>query len=261
MTARLTIPMAFSHSKGDIVTFLDADDEWFVDRLERVVEAFHSGAGRVGLVQHPLRVVSQHGVTLATRFPYFLESGWLLPKALAGENLGLATATGISLHAQVASLVFPLPDSFRSWADRLIADRAAFVTETLCLREVLGIYRQHGRNTTGYIGVATIEEAKSQVDKLKALSEEHKSFIRSWIPDADTSHLGKEAIGTALCFLSLISGEYLSYKKLRKLVNSKRAVLWYLLFLMPRPLGLHTYLLWRKSPLKLTSIVRTRAGK
>lgn len=243
---------ALEQAKGDIVTFLDADDEWYSNRLKAVVDTFFAEP-EVGVVVHHLRVEEETGKCILPFYPRELDKGWLLPKALRGEQINLPPSSAIALHKTVCELIFPLPSSFRSWADRLLVERASFISRVAAINTVLGIYRQHRSNLTGYAGPSSPEIAQHHLLLLRNLLLDHEAFISRFYSKEklDTSYLGREVVGTALCVERLLMGKKFSYKELRARLNPKRALAWRLLFSLPSPLAKGLYLFWRKKGLSI----------
>lgn len=74
--AASALNVAFSHSRGDIVCLLDADDIFERDKVARVVEAMR--IQRCGVLVHPLLVIDGDGAVIQ-RKPAFggFQSGWI----------------------------------------------------------------------------------------------------------------------------------------------------------------------------------------
>lgn len=241
---------AYSSSRGEIIALLDADDEWYPARLERVVRLFEK-LSDVGLISHPLLVVDEVGRVLKPRHPRYLDQGWLLPNILKGPHPYISPASGLSIRREVAEQIFPLPDNFRSLADWVVAERAAIVTLVASIDEVLGIYRQHQSNLTGYRGPSSLDEVSKRIQKVKKALRDRESFIKLKHPSLQFSSSDWEFhnIGALYCYETLLMGKRLAYKEIRRWCTKKQAILWTLLFQLPIPISRALYQFWRTNPL------------
>ncbi len=110
---------AYRESQGEIICILDADDTWINIKLEKVVEAFKSEPQN-GFVIHNVITIDGEGnfIKLAPKYKE-LASGWMAESAL--ENGGfidnMPPASALSLRSEIAKLIFPLNESFRTNAE------------------------------------------------------------------------------------------------------------------------------------------------
>jgi hypothetical protein len=171
---------AYGLARGHVVALLDADDVWLPERLASTVRAF-MGNSSAGMVVHPVRAQDSSGRVVKARHPWRSDLGWLGPAIVRGEEPRLPPCSGISLHGQVAELVFPLPREFRSWADRIVQERAALLAPVAGIDEVQAIYQLHGSNLTGLAGPSTIDELKKVHDLYRRVWAARSEFLaRRW---------------------------------------------------------------------------------
>ena len=145
--------LAFSHSRGEIVCLLDADDSFAATKLEVVVRAFRDNT-QTGIVNHDLILMDGDG--RRTGISRFSQEGYLGPE-IPTLKLGLPMpqASGLSFRREVLQEIFPLPeDTFRSCADWAIAYAAAYLTNTSRVPAALAQYRIHGSNLSGSTSTA-----------------------------------------------------------------------------------------------------------
>lgn len=236
---------AFFASKGNIVSILDADDMWFSDRLARVKDAFLSEP-QAGFVYHRLRIVDENGKTLRV-FPKtsLLVNGWVLPQLNQRWVAPVAPASSISLHRSVAEQVFPLPEAFRSLADAVVAARSAVIAVCKSMPEPLGIWQQHGDNTTGY-AKTKVEGIERYISMSKRVLDDMVSFAKKYYPlfQADLSFFERQSLGLMICMHALYSGKTMAMNEIRLYRPSHRALIWYVLFKLPRPLAVKIHQYW-----------------
>ena len=140
-------------SRGTILCFLDADDFYYREKVEQVVERFsnYGTNSRPLMVHHRLALKSEKGEDLngqtigrthesplnvynyAKRYRYFYYP--------AGPT------TGLSINRLLADRLFPIPeDGVRVSADDFLVRGAALVGELFSMNDVLAGYRLHDNN-------------------------------------------------------------------------------------------------------------------
>jgi glycosyltransferase involved in cell wall biosynthesis len=138
--------------QGDILCFLDSDDFFHPDKLERVAAAFHQQGmnSRAMLVHHFLAIKSHmdndlDGDTFGKTHdsPMNLYAFARRYRFLWNE---IGPTTSISINRRLADRLFPISERARISADAFIACGASLVGEAYFLKEILGGYRVHGNN-------------------------------------------------------------------------------------------------------------------
>ncbi len=76
-------------ARGDYVAFLDSDDEWLPEKLEKQVRLLESSQPAVGAVYAGYVVIDEHGQTTTTRMPK--HRGVILDALFCGNRLGTAS--------------------------------------------------------------------------------------------------------------------------------------------------------------------------
>lgn len=135
-----------SKASGEFVCFLDSDDYYREDKLEKVVTAFLS---------HPEWVQISHGRTSIDREgniigndPTFLNYGDVKPLLLKWGKYAWAITSGLCYRRSVLDLVAPLPKRPRA-ADTYLTATVPFYGEVGNILEPLMFYRKHGSNRRG----------------------------------------------------------------------------------------------------------------
>jgi glycosyltransferase involved in cell wall biosynthesis len=153
--------------KGDIVAFLDPDDEWYSAKLKRVVPEFQDP--EVGMVQH-LMDVKKAVPGSSFRFFNRLSSGRIAERALTPDFRCMPTSA-LSFRAEILRRFLPAPVSLRTGADWYFCVLVALVSKIIATREVLGAYWIHGENFfTGNTTPASFRQQLLTMETVRARS-------------------------------------------------------------------------------------------
>ncbi len=129
--------VGFSKCRGEIVCFLDSDDYWYPNKLERILQEHE----RYDFVQHNLMKGDQKYRT----FKYYENHLELMTKK--GLFDFFVPTTGLTFKKSVLSQIFPVPESeLKICADAYITRMALYFSKLKILDEVLGYYRVHSSN-------------------------------------------------------------------------------------------------------------------
>jgi glycosyltransferase involved in cell wall biosynthesis len=248
---------AFTVSKGEIIALLDADDVWWPERLDKVVQAFHSCINP-GMVVHPLRAIElESGKVIKSRVPRCPDGGWLAPRLVKGEYCIFPPASGLSFRREIAIRVFPLPEDFRTLADGILRERVALLTPVEIVDEVLGVYRQHISNVTGFYG-----QIEKHIAITRAIITARASFIRSvyglhldplkWIYEPYGWWMKELALAERI-----LRGERIHPLQAIQWTQGKRRIIWTTLSLLPLDWGQKLLRWWWEDNGTLKRIART----
>ena len=134
---------AFAKSKGDILAFLDSDDYWYPDKLEKIV-AMHK---KYDLVQHYL---SHNGKGIYRQVHEDVDWHAVLMEFGYLYNHSVCSSLSFSRELIVSWFPFTFPEKMRYCADGILLMMALSFVPVGIISEVLGFYRVHGHN--GFIG-------------------------------------------------------------------------------------------------------------
>lgn len=137
----------FAASTGNIISFLDADDVWHPDKLERIVAEFQNP--EIAGVMHQLVNIDADGNSIDSEQNQFItlpdDLGGLIAKT--GNAWFFPPTSALSYRRESLALVFPIDTvKWRIWADGCIIYCASFTGKVKTISQVLGGYRIHGAN-------------------------------------------------------------------------------------------------------------------
>lgn len=142
---------AFARSNGEVVLFLDADDQWVPTKVQRCLEAFRERP-RAGIVTHKIAEVTPDGTEISVFPPLSpVADGWLGEQALVsgGEITGMSATSAMGLRREVAQLLFPFRTvGDMAYFDVLVHGLAPLLSEVVGIDEPLTRYLWHGSNVT-----------------------------------------------------------------------------------------------------------------
>lgn len=139
----------FKASQGEIICFLDADDYYALNKLNRITELFreHPSAGwifhtldDVDLNGYSLKLERNQGVSelLLADFREYI---------LKGQNLPTFPATsGLCFKRDLLSQILPMPEQLKISADNFLRLAAIYLFPGILLPEKLAVHRIHGSN-------------------------------------------------------------------------------------------------------------------
>lgn len=136
--------LGFDLARGEIVSFLDADDLWLPGKLQAVVNAFHDQPDS-GLVYH--RFTRQEVRSGAREeSAYTLVSGAISDDAGALLRYHIYPTSTLSFRRDVLRNLMPIPLALKIQADAFLAALAVFLAPVIALPAFLAVYQIHGQN-------------------------------------------------------------------------------------------------------------------
>jgi glycosyl transferase family 2 len=167
----------FEASQGEIVCFLDSDDVFLPDKVERVVEASRRNPD-AGLIYHQMFFIDRHGRSVGRRWPSSVVQGLLRSRVEhSGGWWPLPTTSGLCCSRGYLAQILPMPvEPFRLCADAYVGGLAPFITRVVGVRKPLTIYRLHGSNNHNTSG-ATQSEIQRRIDRYELEFRELKRAL------------------------------------------------------------------------------------
>jgi SAM-dependent methyltransferase len=140
--------------RGDIIAFLDGDDWWAPDKLNRVVEIIAADVA-IGLVGHGIVESFDGGAerAIALERPERLRLSSLATAQVFRLRKSFLGTSRMTLRANVARQILPVPEALTIEADEYLFTMAAALGDIVILQETLSYYRLHSGNL--YVGAGS----------------------------------------------------------------------------------------------------------
>jgi glycosyltransferase involved in cell wall biosynthesis len=169
----------FHASSGDIVCFLDADDEFVPEKTASIVQAFYSAPQPV-LVYHRLQIIDADSRVVGQPWPRAVLSGNLRSRVeQAGGWWPRATTSGLCCSRTYLERILPMPEApYRLCADAYVAGLAPFSGRIVGLNAALARYRVHHQNYFNFRGLSREQESIRRKERLLIEFQELKATLR-----------------------------------------------------------------------------------
>jgi glycosyltransferase involved in cell wall biosynthesis len=136
-----------AEARGEIVAFLDGDDWWSRNKVQRVAQVFAERPA-VGFVGHSITEVLQDG---SHRVDELREEIHFQANSPEGARLfrtrkNFLGTSRMTIRAELLKRIGPVPEALVIQADEYLFTIAAVLSEAVVLSEPLTFYRHHGAN-------------------------------------------------------------------------------------------------------------------
>lgn len=133
-------------ARGELITFLDADDTWPRGRVRALAQAL-AAHPQAGISYGDMTVVDEHGDVVHESFNVHkgnvpAPSGRFLGRML---SFNCVSAGSLMVRASLRDRFHPIP-AFAAWNDWWIATQVLREADIVAVPESVNIYRQHGAN-------------------------------------------------------------------------------------------------------------------
>lgn len=131
--------------RGDIISFLDSDDYWMENRLEKVIKIFKKG--EYSIVQHNMEIVDKNSLKVGKLYRKNLFTGNAKRLLLDYCIIDFFVPTsGVCFSKIVLDKIFPIPEEWTICADAVLTRNVLFYGLLYSFEQPLGFYRIHGEN-------------------------------------------------------------------------------------------------------------------
>jgi hypothetical protein len=143
----------FAASRGEIVMFLDADDELVAEAVEQVVRVWRPGIAKA---QFQLEMIDENGKPLGSRVPSFdgyIPNGDIRDRIARFGEYPSPPCSGNAYSRPALSRVMPLDESiWVAGGEKSMVFLTPFFGDVVSLRAPLGRYRIHAANRSRFSG-------------------------------------------------------------------------------------------------------------
>jgi hypothetical protein len=141
------INAGFAKCRGELVCPLDSDDRFEPGKVAAIVDAWRARP-QAYLLYHQLQTIDGSGTRMGGPWPAATWNGDIADRIRrSGGWWPRPTTSGLCFSRAYLERVLPMPTGPRIWPDTYLAPPAALSRPVIGLREALGAYRVHGRNT------------------------------------------------------------------------------------------------------------------
>jgi glycosyltransferase involved in cell wall biosynthesis len=116
-------------AQGEYVAFLDSDDEWLPEKLQKELEVFRNSDPQVGLVYTGKTILDERGRVLKVRMA--TKSGWVYDALLDSDFIG--SPSRVTVKKQVLDRVAGFDETFLNAEDYDLWLRVARVSKIACV--------------------------------------------------------------------------------------------------------------------------------
>lgn len=154
---------------GEMIAFLDSDDELFPYAIEKAMDGWHSGVVKV---QFPLEVLDENNQPTGLRMPReALSEGSLMGQFLETGRYVTSPTSGNLFARDFLEKIFPIPEERFETADGYINTCAPFYGKIVALDQPLAFYRVHGASLSNAAHGGTVHLSQMQRLMLHAMAE------------------------------------------------------------------------------------------
>ncbi|PSB15644.1 glycosyl transferase [Phormidesmis priestleyi ULC007] len=179
----------FAASHGDIVLFLDSDDYLLPMTVQRIVEVWKPGVGKV---HYRLQVVDTEGQPSGAFIPTTtakLANGEVWRGLIQTGGYVSTCMSGNAYHRMALTQIFPIPDEYKTTADDYLMISTPFYGEVVGIEDPLGVYRIHTSNQwalTSVSGSRFRRFVQHDLQNFALLLQRAKEFGLEVPPDLET---------------------------------------------------------------------------
>lgn len=197
----------FAASSGEVVIFLDADDQLHPHCVETVMRHWTPGVTKV---QYRLNTIDASGQDLRMPFPYYSarlcrDTGEAQRQLLRVGSYPWPVSSGNAFSRWYLKQAMPIPPQFNRAPDGLLNRLAPLHGPVMSVPDILGDYRVHGANVLAQQGLAPEKYAanvKYEIEREAFYSERARALgygISETILLKNKKHLETRLFSLRLC--------------------------------------------------------------
>jgi glycosyltransferase involved in cell wall biosynthesis len=143
----------YAKSRGEIVIFLDADDELMPDAVDQVLKAWRPGVAKA---QFQLEMVDENGKPLGERVPAFddfFPNGDIRDRITRFGEYPSSPSSGNAYARSALERLMPMDETlWVAGSEKSLVYLTPFFGDVVSIRAPLGRYRIHAANDSGFKG-------------------------------------------------------------------------------------------------------------
>lgn len=177
---RVACNNGYAHSTGDVVIFLDSDDQLVPSVAKKVAAVLRPGVSKV---QFQMQRVDADGIAFDKPFPSFWgtpEPAEILRWMLATSAYPTAPGSGNAYTRDFLEKLFPIDDRCGDSTDSSVLAAAPILGDVLTIAEPLALYRIHGSNRS------SLRADPARFPKQLVRAYQRQNFAESLVAGQDT---------------------------------------------------------------------------
>ena len=155
--------LAYKECQGEFIAFLDVDDWWSPEKLERQIPLFNNP--QVGLVYSNYWMVNELKNIQDVAHKKTLYTGWVLDELLNDYSLGMLTIILRKMSLDTLDYIFD--NDYHIIGDYDLSIRLADHCKYDCIQEPIAYCRWHGNNEQIHQKKRHIKELQNWLEKMK----------------------------------------------------------------------------------------------
>lgn len=174
----VAIESGFQISTGEIIAFLDSDDLWIPQKVEKIAEAFQDSEV-IGAMHH-LKTIDSEGKVLQKKIKKRKLPHTNLAKLIidTGSTWHFPPTSGLAFRQSALKQVLPMsPREWVFWPDGCLLYCTAFLGKVILTNEYLGYYRIHGANTFASTAKPTKKKQTQSLEGIKITNQWLNNFL------------------------------------------------------------------------------------
>jgi glycosyltransferase involved in cell wall biosynthesis len=206
---------AIERASGELIAFLDVDDQWASDKLEKQIPFFSDS--EIGIVcgNYWLKDENKERTWIAVKSS--IPSGWVLNELLKNYFVGLLTL--VVRRSALESLEYPCNPNYHIIGDLDLVIRLSCEWKMGCVQEPIGICRKHENNELNKHRVRHANELEKWIQEMEKIEIIRSSPNFCFVKSSFLYHkaMTQVLMGNKLGALRLSHDLPLGYLKLRLL--------------------------------------------
>jgi glycosyltransferase involved in cell wall biosynthesis len=233
-----------SRARGEIVAFLDGDDYWLPDKLQRILAEFEKHPD-AGMVYHNFFYKRDTSPDLLPNVGLAGVSGFLTDKRKSLLCYDLHPTLTLAFRRSVLQRLLPIPESLVVQADAHLSACVIFVAPIVYINQPLAVHRVHANNLWNWAGNTPPDHSIFQGDTAAKARLERRVITTRAICDGVREWLQKSGFDTSRPDLHAFLMQWTISSRVGEFALSPPGRLRFLRHLLDQPRYFGTRMTWR----------------